>query len=137
MPNYWILKSDPDTYGYDQLERDRRTTWDGVSNALALQHIRRMAPGDRALIYHSGAEKALVGLARIVSAPYADPKGSDPKLAVVDLEAAGRLPRTVSLAAVKADAAFADLGLVRLSRLSVIPVPAEQWTRLLGMAGAR
>jgi predicted RNA-binding protein with PUA-like domain len=137
MPSYWILKSDPDTYGYDQLERDRRTTWDGVSNALALQHIRRMAPGDRLLIYHSGAEKALVGLASVVSAPYADPKGNDPKLAVVDIEAAGRLPRPVSLAAVKSDAGFADLGLVRQSRLSVIPVPAEQWTRLLDMAGAR
>jgi predicted RNA-binding protein with PUA-like domain len=137
MPNYWILKSDPDTYGYDHLERDRRTTWDGVSNALALQHIRRMAPDDRVLIYHSGAEKTLVGFAKVVSQPYADPKGNNPKLAVVDLEAAGRLPRTVTLAQIKADPAFADLGLVRQARLSVVPVPAEQWTRLLGMAGTR
>ena len=137
MANYWILKTDADTYPYEQLERERRAVWDGVSNALALKHIRSMAKGDRAFIYHSGDEKALVGLARIVSDPYPDPKAGDPKLTVVDIEAGDRLPRPVTLAAVKADPAFADLGLVRMSRLSVIPVPAEQWSRLLGMAGAR
>jgi predicted RNA-binding protein with PUA-like domain len=137
VANYWILKTDADTYPFEQLERERRAVWDGVSNALALKHIRSMAKGDRAFIYHSGDEKALVGLARIVSDPYPDPKASDPKLTVVDIEAGDRLPRPVTLAAVKADPAFADLGLVRMSRLSVIPVPAEQWSRLLGMAGAR
>ena len=137
MPNYWILKSDPDTYGFDELARDRKTVWDGVSNAVALKHIRSMAKGDRAFVYHSGDEKALVGLARIASDPYPDPKADDPKLAVVDIEAGERLPRPVTLAAVKAEPAFAELGLVRMSRLSVIPVPADQWTRLLGMAGAR
>ncbi len=137
MPNYWILKTDTDTYPFEQLERERRAVWDGVSNALALKHIRSMAKGDHAFIYHSGDEKALVGLARIVSDPYPDPKAGDPKLAVVDIEAGDRPPRPVTLAAVKADPAFADLGLVRMSRLSVIPVPAEQWKRLLGMAGAR
>ena len=137
MPNFWILKSDPDTYGFDELARDRKTVWDGVSNALALKHIRSMAQGDRVFVYHSGDEKALVGLARIVSEPYPDPKAGDPKLTVVDIEAGERLPRPVTLAAVKADPAFAELGLVRMSRLSVIPVPAAQWSRLLGMAGAR
>ena len=137
MPNYWILKTDADTYPFEQLERERRAVWDGVSNALALKHIRSMAKGDHAFIYHSGDEKALVGLARIVSDPYPDPKAGDPKLAVVDIEVGDRLPRPVTLAAVKADPAFAALGLVRMSRLSVIPVPAEQWKRLLGMAGAR
>jgi predicted RNA-binding protein with PUA-like domain len=137
MPNFWILKSDPDTYGFDELARDRKTVWDGVSNALALKHSRSMAKGDRAFVYHTGDEKALVGLARIASDPYPDPKGGDPKLTVVEIEAGERLPRPVTLAAVKADPAFAELGLVRMSRLSVIPVPADQWTRLLGMAGAR
>ena len=137
MANYWILKTDADTYPFEQLERERRAVWDGVSNALALKHIRSMAKGDRAFIYHSGDEKALVGLARIVSDPYPDPKAGDPRLTVVDIEAGDRLPRPVTLAAVKADPAFADLGLVRMSRLSVIPVPPEQWSRLLGMAGAR
>lgn len=134
VPNYWILKTDADSYPFDQLQRERRTTWDGVTNALALKHIRGMAKGDRALIYHSGDERALVGLARIASAPYPDPKAGDPKVVVVDVEAGQRLTRPVTLAAVKADAAFADLGLVRMSRLSVIPVPPSQWKKLLAMA---
>jgi predicted RNA-binding protein with PUA-like domain len=132
---YWILKTDADTYPFDQLERERRVVWDGVSNALALKHIRSMAAGDAALIYHSNVGKELVGLARITSAPYPDPKRSDPKLVVVDLEADRRLPQPVALAAIKADSAFSELGLVRMSRLSVIPVPAEQWKKLLTMGG--
>jgi predicted RNA-binding protein with PUA-like domain len=132
---YWILKTDADTYPFDQLERERRTVWDGVTNALALKHIRSMAPGDAALIYHSNVGKELVGLARIASGPYPDPKHNDPKLVVVDLEADRRLPKQVTLASVKADPTFSDLGLVRMSRLSVIPVPAEQWKKLLAMGG--
>ena len=132
---YWILKTDADTYPFDQLQRERRTVWDGVTNALALKHIRSMAPGDAVLIYHSNVGKELVGLARIVSAPYPDPKRKDPKLVVVDIEAERPLPNRVPLAAVKADPAFADLGLVRMSRLSVIPVPAEEWKKLLQMGG--
>ena len=134
MANYWILKTDADTYAFDQLVRDRRTVWDGVSNALALKHIRSMAKCDQLLIYHSGDDKALVGRARVASDPYPDPKAKDSKLYVVEVEAGDRLARPVTLAEVKADPAFADLGLVRMSRLSVIPVPAEQWRRLLGMA---
>ena len=134
MANYWILKTDADTYAFDQLVRDRRTVWDGVSNALALKHIRSMAKGDQLFIYHSGDDKALVGLARVVSDPYPDPKAKDPKLAVVDVEFVRPLEHAVTLKAVKADPAFAELGLVRMSRLSVIPVPAEQWKRLLGMS---
>jgi predicted RNA-binding protein with PUA-like domain len=137
MPNYWILKTDTDTYSFDDLARERRAVWDGVSNALALKHIRGMAKGDPVLIYHSGDEKALVGLAQVASAPYQDPKQSDPKLVVVDIEAGKRLPRPVTLAAVKADPAFAELGLVRLSRLSVIPVSEAHWKRLLALADAR
>ncbi len=135
MANHWILKTDADTYAFDQLARERRAVWDGVSNSLALKHIRSMRKGDQALIYHSGDEKALVGLARIASDPYPDPKAGDPRLAVVDVEAGERLARPVTLAAVKADPAFADLGLVRMSRLSVIPVPPEQWQRLLERGG--
>jgi len=135
VANYWILKTDADTYAFDQLARERRAVWDGVSNSLALKHIRSMRKGDQALIYHSGDEKALVGLARIASDPYPDPKAGDPRLAVVDVQAGERLARPVTLAAVKADKAFADLGLVRMSRLSVIPVPPEQWQRLLEMGG--
>jgi predicted RNA-binding protein with PUA-like domain len=133
--SFWILKTDADCYPWDQLERERRTLWDGVTNALALRHIRAMTAGDRALIYHSGDEKALVGLARIASGPRPDPAAGDPKLAVVEVEAERRLPRPVTLREVKADPSFADLGLVRHSRLSVVPVPPEQWDRLLRMGG--
>jgi predicted RNA-binding protein with PUA-like domain len=136
VAGYWILKTDADTYPFEQLERERRAVWDGVTNALALKHIRSMAKGDHALIYHSGDDKALVGLARIVSDPYPDPKSDDPRLVVVDIEAGRWVPRPVTLAEVKADPAFADLGLVRMSRLSVIPVPPDQWKRLLSLAGA-
>lgn len=133
--NRWILKTDADVYPFELLEREGKAVWDGVSNAVALKHIRSMAPGDPLLIYHSGEGKELVGLARVTSAPYQDPKQKDPKLVVVDVEVGRRLPNTVSLAAVKADPFFADLGLVRMSRLSVIPVPEPQWNKLLAMAG--
>jgi predicted RNA-binding protein with PUA-like domain len=109
--------------------------WDGVTNALALKHIRSMSKGDAALIYHAGQGKELVGLARIISDPYADPKNDDPKIVVVDVTAERRLPKRVSLAEIKADPRFADLGLVRMSRLSVIPVPPEEWKQLLAMGG--
>lgn len=137
MTAYWIVKTDTDTYSFDDLQREGRTVWDGVSNALALKHLRSMAPGDRVLIYHSGEEKALAGLARVVSSPYEDPKRGDPKLTVVDLEADRRLERPVTLAAIKAEPVFKDLPLVRMSRLSVGPVPAQQWKRLLAMGGIR
>ncbi len=137
MPQFWILKTDADSYTFDQLERERRTVWDGVSNALALKHILSMAKGDGAMIYHSGEDRAIVGLARVASAPYPDPKRDDPKLAVVEIEVERRLPRPVSLASIKSDPAFADLALVRMPRLSVIPVPDAHWKRLLHLGGVQ
>jgi predicted RNA-binding protein with PUA-like domain len=136
MPNYWILKTDTDTYSFDHLVRDRRTVWDGITNALALKHIRAMARGDQAMIYHSGDGKAIVGLATIVSEPYPDPGARDSRLVVVDIQAGDRLPSPVSLATIKADPAFADLSLVRMSRLSVVPATPAQWRLLLALAGA-
>jgi predicted RNA-binding protein with PUA-like domain len=133
--NRWILKTDSDVYPFDQLERERRTTWDGVSNPVALRHIRSMVPGDPLMIYHSGARKEIVGLARVASQPYQDPKQKDSKLSVVDIEVDRRVPNPVSLATIKADPDFADLAVVRQPRLSVIPVPEEQWNKLLAMAG--
>jgi len=135
MPNYWILKTEPSTYGFDQLEREKTAVWDGVKNNLALKHIRQMTPGDRVLIYHTGNEKAVVGVAEVRSLPYPDPKKRDAKLAVVDLRAAGRLPRPVTLPMIKADGAFAGLALVRMGRLSVMPATPAQWQRLLKLGG--
>lgn len=134
---YWILKSEPSVYAFEQLERDGRAVWDGIRNAQALIHLRQMQPGDQALIYHSNEGKALVGLAEIVSAAYPDPKLDDPKLVVVDVVPGRRLPTPVTLAAIKAVPTFATLGLVRQSRLSVVPVTAAHWKALLKLGGVR
>ena len=131
----WLLKTEPSTYSYDDLERERRAVWDGVSNPVALKHLRAIRKGDELLIYHTGDQKAVVGLARALSDPYPDPKAKDPKLAVVDLGPVRRLPQPVTLAAVKQQKAFADWELARLPRLSVMPVPETIWRRLLAMGG--
>ena len=133
MARHWVLKTEPSAYGFADLVRDRRTRWEGVSNPVALKHLRSMLEGDQALIYHTGNEKALVGLARIASAPYPDP--AEPKLVVVDVESGKPLPRPVPLAEIRAEPAFAELGLVRVPRLSVVPLEPGQWKRLLEMAG--
>ncbi|MGH9464795.1 MAG: EVE domain-containing protein [Thermoanaerobaculia bacterium] len=131
----WLLKTEPGTYAYADLARDGKTRWDGVTNPVALKNIRRMAKGDPAFIYHTGDEKAVVGLARIASAPYLDPKDEGGKLAVVDLTPERPLKRPVTLAAVKADPAFADFALVRIPRLSVLEVPPALAKRLLKLGG--
>ena len=133
MARHWVLKTEPSEYGYADLVRDRRTRWEGVSNPVALKHLRSMQEGDDALIYHTGNQKALVGLARVVSAPYPDPR--DSKLVVVDVEPVKPLPRPVPLAEIKAEPAFADLGLVRVPRLSVVAVEPALWKRMLAMGG--
>lgn len=133
---HWLVKTEPSTYSFEDLVRAKRARWDGVANAVALKHLRAMAPGDDVLVYHTGDVKAAVGLARVASEPYPDPKAADPKLTVVDLEAVRALPQPVTLAAVKADPAFAEFLLVRQARLSVMPVAPAHWKRLLGMAGA-
>jgi predicted RNA-binding protein with PUA-like domain len=135
MARHWVLKTEPSAYGFPDLVRDRRTSWEGVSNPVALKHLRSMLEGDDALSYHTGNEKSLVGLARIASAPYPDPARKDESLVVVDIEVGKPLPRPVSLAEIKAEPAFKDLGLVRQPRLSVVPVEPDQWKRLLAMAG--
>lgn len=132
---FWLLKTEPEAYSYDDLARDGATVWDGVANNAALIHLRAMAPGDEALIYHTGDERRAVGLAAVVSGPYPDPKLDDPRLVVVDVRAVMPLPAPVGLAAIKADPFFADFALVRQGRLSVVPVSAEQWARLMAMAG--
>jgi predicted RNA-binding protein with PUA-like domain len=135
MPNYWILKTEPDAYSFDDLVTEKRTVWDGVRNPYALKNMRAMKVGDPVLIYHTGKEKAAVGLARVVKEAYPDPDAKDAKLVAVDIEVGKRLTRPVSLASVKADKNFADFALVRQPRLSVIPTPERLWKRLLSMAG--
>lgn len=130
----WLLKTEPDCYAWDDLVRDKRTVWDGVTNALALKHIRAMKKGDAALIYHTGDERAAVGVAEITSAPYPDPTQDEEKLAVVDLKPKRKLPRPVTLSDIKADKAFAGWDLLRIGRLSVVPVPDAIWDRVMELA---
>ena len=126
----WLLKTEPSTYAYDDLEKDKRATWDGVKNPVALKNLRAMKKSDAALIYHTGDEKAVVGTALVARAAYPDPKAKDPRLYVVDLTPAGRLPRPVTLAEIKQLPAFADSPLLRQGRLSVVPLTKEQWNEL-------
>ena len=128
----WLVKSDPETYGLADLRRDGTTRWDGVSNPVALRHIRAIQKGDEILVYHTGDEKSVVGIARAASGGYADPKNA--KLAVFDLEFVRALDHPVTLAAVKADPRFATFELVRVPRLSVMPVPEAARTRILAMS---
>lgn len=130
MPNHWLLKTEPSTYSWADLERDTTAVWDGVSNPVALRNLAAMKVGDDALIYHTGDEKAVVGLARVTKAAYADPKAKDPKLLVVDLAPVKRLSRSVTLAEIKADTPFRESPLVRQGRLSVVQLTAEQFRRL-------
>lgn len=131
----FLLKTEPGDYSFDDLLRDTRTVWDGVANNAALKHMRSAKKGDDALVYHTGDERAIVGLAKIVSEPYADPTADDPKLIVFDVEAKKRAKSQVALAQVKADKRFAGFALVREPRLSVMPVPADLDRILRGWAG--
>ncbi|MFN2571600.1 MAG: EVE domain-containing protein [Gemmatimonadales bacterium] len=136
MPNFWLVKTEPSTYSYDDMAHEQTAVWDGVKNPVALRNLRAMHPGDQVLVYHTGDEKAVVGWATVVSAPYPDPKKKEANLFVIDLKAHRRLPQPVTLAQIKADKTFADLPIVRQGRLSVSPVTAPQWKRLLQLAKA-
>ena len=127
---YWLLKTEPDSYSWDDLVRDKKTVWDGVANPTALKNIRAMKKGDLALIYHTGGQREAVGIAQIASEPFVDPKGEDEKAAVVELKVGKKLARPVSLDEIKADKAFAGWILLRIGRLSVVPVPPPMWKRI-------
>jgi predicted RNA-binding protein with PUA-like domain len=135
MMNYWLLKSDPDEYSFDDLLKDGSAVWDGVTNNLALQNLRKMKKGDTILVYHTGAEKALVGVATATGNPYPDPKGDNEKIVVIDLKAKKRVKRPVTLSELKALPEFADFQLVKLPRLSVMPVSPQEYKRLAELAG--
>jgi predicted RNA-binding protein with PUA-like domain len=131
---HWLLKTEPSTYSWDDLVKQKRAVWDGVKNALALRNIRAMTKGDAVLVYHTGDEKSAVGIARVVSEPYPDPKAKDPALVVVDLEPDRALPRPVTLAEMRANRALAGFDLLRLPRLSVVPVSETHWKAILAAA---
>ena len=130
----WLLKTEPNVYSYDDLERDGSTMWDGVTQPHALQNIRRIEAGDLALIYHTGDERAVIGIAEVTRGYYINPELDDPKLAVCDVKAKERLPKPVTLKEIKARDELKDWDLVRLARLSVVAVSEAQWKILQEMA---
>ena len=129
--NYWLVKQEPSTYIYDNLEREKKTVWDGVHNNLALKHIRGMKKGDKALFYHTGEEKQAVGIIEIISDPYPNPKEYDKRFVVIDVKPVSRLKRPVTLEEMKKDLKFKDWELLQISRLSVMPVPKNLWDEIM------
>src|SRR5262245_4036040 len=125
----WLFKEEPTNYSFDELVKDGKTVWSGVKNPLAQKHLRSVKRGDRIFYYHTGDQKAVVGIARAAGDAY--PETKDGKSSVVDVEPVKKLPRPVTLAEIKADAAFKTFPLVRISRLSVMPVSDAEWQRIV------
>ena len=131
----WLFKEEPTHYGYDSLVKDKRTVWSGVKNPLAQKHLRSVKKGDRIFYYHTGDEKSVVGIAKALGDAYADPQDKTGKQSVVDVAPVKKLPQPVTLASIKADAAFKTFPLVRISRLSVMPVSDGEWERIVAKSG--
>lgn len=129
--SFWLLKEEPAHYSFDDLKKDGSTTWTGVKNALAQKHLRGIRKGDRIFYYHTGDEKAIVGIARATGDAYPDPADKAGKSFVVDVAPVKKLARPVTLAEIKADKRFAQFPLVRISRLSVMPVSDDEWNAIL------
>jgi predicted RNA-binding protein with PUA-like domain len=130
----WLFKEEPSNYSYDALARDGKTAWTGVRNPVAQKHLRSVKKGDKIFFYHTGSEKAVVGICRAAGNAYPDPADKTGRLYAVDVEPVKKLKNPVTLAAVKADKYFASFPLTRIPRLSVMPVPDAEWERILKMS---
>ena len=126
--NYFLVKSDPDTYGWNEFVKEKKTSWTGVRNYAARLHLRTMKKGDQVLFYHSGGESSIVGLAKVVKEAYTDPTSGDPQWSAVDLEAGKKFPIPVSLTAIKKIPALKNMLLLKISRLSVMPVTEDEFS---------
>ncbi|HTW95797.1 MAG TPA: EVE domain-containing protein [Tepidisphaeraceae bacterium] len=133
---HWLLKTEPTSYSWSNFERDRKTVWDGVTNALALKNLRTIKKGDQAFFYHTGDERSVIGIAQAVSDPYPNPREDDDRLAVVDLKIQKKLKQPVTLSDIKADKTFEGWDFLRLGRLSVVPVPERMWKRIIELSEA-
>ena len=131
---YWLVKSEPSTYGWDQLVKDKITTWDGVRNYAARNHLRSMSNNDEVLFYHSNEGLEIVGIAKVAKEAYQDPSTNDAWV-VVDLKPLKRLKKPVSLVQIKADKRLANMALVKIGRLSVQPVTEAEWKVIMELAG--
>lgn len=137
MVNYWLAKQEPSGprgYDFEQLKKDKTTVWDGVHNNLALKHMREMQPGDLVFFYHTGDQRQIVGIMQVTSKPYPNPKEDVKRFIVVDVKYKKSLKRPVTLDEIKNDAQFRDWDLVKISRLSVMPVPKPIWNTILTMS---
>ena len=130
----WLVKEEPENYSFDQFVADGQTVWSGVKNPVAQKNLRAMKKGDRVFFYHTGKEKAVIGTAKVSVPAYPDPKDKSGKLVVVELVPDKKLKRPVTLSEIKAAGRFADFPLVRIPRLSVMPVTEEQWEAIEAMA---
>jgi predicted RNA-binding protein with PUA-like domain len=133
----WLFKEEPANYSFDALVKDKQTIWSGVKNPLAQKHLHAVKKGDRIFYYHTGNEKAVVGIAKALADAYADPADKTGRAAVVDVGPVKKLPRAVTLAEIKADPSFKTFPLVRISRLSVMPVTDAEWKRIESMGSGR
>jgi predicted RNA-binding protein with PUA-like domain len=129
--NYWLVKQEPSVYDYDKLVKEKKTVWDGVHNNLALKYIRSMKKGDKALFYHTGDERQAVGIIEITTDPYPNPKEDDKRFVATGVKPISRLKRPVTLDEMKTDKIFKNWELLRISRLSVMPVPKEIWDAII------
>jgi predicted RNA-binding protein with PUA-like domain len=134
---YWLVKSEPSVYSWEQLEKDKQTVWSGVRNYAARIHLRAMKKGDEAFFYHSNEGLAIVGIAKVSKEAYQDPTTEDDRWVAVDLKPFRRLKKPVSLAQIKSDPVLADMALVRLGRLSVQPVTEKEWEIVMKLAGEK
>jgi predicted RNA-binding protein with PUA-like domain len=132
--NYWLLKTEPSVYSYFNLEKDKKTVWDGVTSPGGLFQIKHVKKGDLAFIYHTGNEKQIVGIAEIISDPYVDPKANNPRIFVFEIKPKKPIKSTVTLEMVKADKRFKNSRLVNEGRLSVQPMPKELWDIIIQMS---
>ena len=131
MINYWLVKQEPSVYSYSALQKEKKTVWDGVHNNLALKHLRSMKKEDQAFFYHTGDEKQVVGIIEMASNPYPNPKEDDKRFVVVDVKSVKPLKRPVTLEEIKKDNIFKNWELLRISQLSVMPVPKKLWDEII------
>ena len=134
MQSYWLVKSDPDTYSFFDLVKDGSTSWDGVRNYAARNFLRGMKKGDEVLVYHSGGESSVVGLATVSKGPYMDPTAENDTWTSVELKAGKKLKNPVALAQIKKEPVLKDISLIKISRLSVMPISKEHFTKILEMS---
>ena len=134
VKNYWLIKEEPTKYSYDNLVNDKKTIWDGVGNNLALKNIRNISKDDEALFYHTGKEKSVIGIVKVINNPYNDPKKDDKKFVVFDVKPVKKLNRAVSLKEIKSNKIFKEFDLVRIPRLSVMPVTKKYWDTIIKLS---